>query len=264
MTTIDIPETERPDQPSSVLLTMHRAGSKIAGRLIGIVHAHGGMPEVDLALMAGKHGERAETFLLAHQNLLSLKGRYFGPLRFPTVAKLGDYNDNRVILHVRDPRDCLVSKYFSNAFSHELPKPADARAQFLEMRKETLETPIDAFCLRAAKSYLGQFERLFEIAKSHPDVLRSRYEDMIANPVLWARRIARFAKVEMTPELKAAITKAAAFRVDKEDVNRDRRQVQPGDHLRKLKPETIAELTRIFRRPLKRFGYLEEKAEAAE
>lgn len=47
----------------------------------------------------------------------------------------------------------------------------------------------------------------------------------------------------------------ADFQVEDEDVYRHKRQVMPGDHTRKLLPETIAALNEQFANILKTLGY---------
>lgn len=45
------------------------------------------------------------------------------------------------------------------------------------------------------------------------------------------------------------------FSVKAEDATKHKRQVTPGDHLRKLKPKTIATMTDAMRKELGFFGY---------
>lgn len=59
----------------------------------------------------------------------------------------------------------------------------------------------------------------------------------------WLGRIADFLDQPITPALSERLAALDDFRVDLEDVSRHKRQVRPGGHTRKLKPETIAEMT---------------------
>lgn len=251
-----MPETARPDQASTALLTYHKAGSTIAGQIVGMIHAHGGMPHVDLALMAGRFGRRSEPFCIEHRGLLSKPGYFFGALRGTYIEKMGGFAGNRLVVHVRDPRDCLTSFYYSEAYSHPLPTPSEAEEAFRARREKALSMGIDEYCLQQANYYVKCCDAIGKIVKDHPEHMRSKYEDMVTKPKAWLRRVCAFAKVELTDELLAKLTPVMAFSVEEEDVMRKRRQVQPGDHLRKLKPETIEKLNHILQRPLRRWGYL--------
>jgi hypothetical protein len=71
----------------------------------------------------------------------------------------------------------------------------------------------------------------------------------------WLGQILRFWGLPTnTPTVKTLIAEAD-FTVSREDPNSHKRQVQPGDHRRKLKAETIDQLNEIYAEVLDKLGY---------
>jgi len=67
----------------------------------------------------------------------------------------------------------------------------------------------------------------------------------------------RFINLDVPKSTVEAIIKEASFSVKKEDPASHKRQVLPGDHVRKLKRETVAFLNLEFRQILKELNYKE-------
>jgi hypothetical protein len=73
----------------------------------------------------------------------------------------------------------------------------------------------------------------------------------------WFDDLVEYCDLESSHPLKEVILREAdEARHTKEDIYRHRRQVTPGDHKRKLQPETIAILNSTFSDILKGFGYI--------
>jgi hypothetical protein len=167
-------------------------------------------------------------------------------------ADLGKYS---ILLHLRDPRDVLTSLYYSVTFSHSRREggfnPSDAE------REEWERQGVDGYVLENAPVIRERYELLLREVHGRPNVVHTRYEDLVSDYRAW---LSRFLSVfEHLPEaqrrsgllretrlarLRRELVKrhADAFDVGGENVRVHKRQVKPGDHLRKLKPETIARL----------------------
>jgi hypothetical protein len=78
---------------------------------------------------------------------------------------------------------------------------------------------------------------------------------MVADFPGWLDRLAIHVGLDKEAEILQEIRKEADFSVKKEDERSQRRQITPGDHLRKLKPETIWQLNERFEPVLKRLDY---------
>lgn len=162
--------------------------------------------------------------------------------------------DDKIVIHVRDPRDCLTSLYFSIVYSHAVPE-GENRQRFLEIREETANTSIDSFCLHNAREYLRFFQAYAEMVEQNPGVLISRYEDMVTDFETWLQRLLDYLGVPRAHQSVNEIVSDADFDVGEEDAARHKRRVMPGDFLDKLAPETIDELNERFAQILHSFDY---------
>ena len=196
----------------------------------------------------------------------------FGPLRiYIPVARM---EDARILLHLRDPRDVLVSMFFSYCYSH-----AGEIAGATGYRGDVAERGIDEFVWRMATADgvavtgdYGTGSHLWDIAGNvrqryesyvsnildQPNTVFVRYEDMVSDPVTWLRTVAGvFGFDEQGQEQFEQIAKSLRLhsKVDHEDHWAHKRQVAAGDFKQKLKPETIGRLNDAFGDVLARLGY---------
>lgn len=186
----------------------------------------------------------------------------FGPIRsgsgidiFPETLKTC-----HVGLHLRDPRDVLVSLFYSHTFSHRKQQggfdPSDTQRQSWEARG------VDAFVIENSEMVRDQYLRLFNGLSNHPNVIEMRYEEMVSDFENWLPRfLSLFSSYASDPaRLDAIRTELIAvyreeFTVSEEDVMAHKRQITPGDHRRKLTLETLATLNETLREVLERMGY---------
>jgi len=161
----------------------------------------------------------------------------------------------RLLVQVRDPRDCITSSYFSLSLSHKLPDDPEKLKAFLAQRQKITETSIDEFALSSVSGYIDRLEKIKNIVNTHDDVLLLKYEDMVESTPKWLDEVSQFIEQPITPDLKSRIKKLLNFNVPSEDPNRHKRQVKPGDHKRKLKSETIEAMNERLSDVLDAFGY---------
>jgi Sulfotransferase domain len=168
------------------------------------------------------------------------------------------YREGKKILMVRDPRDALVSEYFSNAYSHRIPQrtqDAAAITDLLEkLRREALGTQIDEYVLDRARSLLSAFLGYANQLKS-ASMTVVKYEDYIFKKPDLIRLIARDFDMHVDDAQIAAMMAWADIRPEKEAPTAFVRRVTPGDHREKLRPETITKLNRIMKPAMDTFGY---------
>jgi hypothetical protein len=162
------------------------------------------------------------------------------------------------LLMVRDPRDALVSEYFSNAYSHPIPKASsesDAVAKLMiDQRTDALSLPIDEYVLRRAPGMLNALLAASE-AVSLPMARVLRYEDYIFRKDELMRAICAHFNWALDDQLIGLILEWADIRPATEDPLQFVRKVTPGDHREKLQSETIAELNELLRPAMEMFSY---------
>ena len=240
---------------SFIALSMHKAGSTIANRILGDIAQVRGY-ELDLvANKAWNSSMTAEEYFISYQPEMKTEGYYYGMVRGAFARKLPVIGSLRAIVQVRDPRDCITSAYFSFGESHRLPDDDEKRAAFLERREKINSVDIDSFAAPRARPYRQRMDVLAQIIDAHDDVLVLKYEEMVLDTEAWLGRISEFLGQPVTDALRARLGEKLDFSVDGEDTSRHKRQVLPGDHRRKLSPETIAAMNADLKDMLVRFDY---------
>ena len=180
-------------------------------------------------------------------------GYLYAPVRHPVVVP--NIDDYRIVIMLRDPRDVLTSLYYSLAISHGLPPNAERKRDFLQMRSEVQQQDIDTFVREYLPLYQERYEGFLRLAQKH-NCTFIRYEDMISDFEPWARQLGTGLGIELTSADIAHLERLGGFdRPVEENVSKHIRQRTPGDHLRKLTPETVAFLNEQLGPVLRGFGY---------
>jgi hypothetical protein len=187
-------------------------------------------------------------------------GNVYGGFRMMPAGYAGHeiFRRGPKILMVRDPRDALVSQYYSNAFSHPIPRksaPGAGGAEELELlRRHARLTEIDKFVLNHAADLQRAFLH-YEWLKSSPTAEIVRYEDFVFRKPDLIRLIARHFGWTVTDDQIDEIMVLANIVPMEEDPTAFVRQVTPGDHRKKLRQETIDKLNVLLAPALSCFGY---------
>jgi hypothetical protein len=236
------------DRPSFAFFTVHKAGSSILSLRLSNIFRKNRYTVVDLSSWFAKTDpsgrERFFQNEAQKQKVFSARGVYYAVFRYP--FSVPEFDAHKILLVLRDPRDVLVSHYFSTRFSHPVQN-----MDFAAQKEQAAKLDIDAYVLRIAPDFLQRYTHYMDWT-AKPNVLFLRYEDMISAPDAFEERIRSFSALDIAP---GELVSAADFVVEKEDPHSHKRYVQAGDHTRKLKPETIAELNRQFAAVLAHYGY---------
>jgi hypothetical protein len=163
----------------------------------------------------------------------------------------------KVVLVVRDPRDILVSDYYSIAYSHAIPD-GEKKEVYLSRREKALATKLDEYVLQSAPKLQSVFERyaihLFPVC---PGVHVARYEDMVENFPEWLDSLVSACGMEISKSFRQdLLANHEARRPKGENIQKHLRKGMPGEHREKLRSETIEQLNQTFNESLTRFNYL--------
>lgn len=241
---------------STISASMHKAGSTIMDKILADVMKFKGYELNRIAFRVPKSPlTEREVFLEAQSEMEPDGGVYYGVARGPYVADMPALAKLKVIVQVRDPRDCITSAYFSFKESHTAPKDPEKAKNFMERRRKLEALDIDEYVLTQVAGYKRRMQILQELTSDHDDALLLRYEDMVLDTDGWLGKISAFIDQPITPELVEILGEKIDFTVKSEDASKHKRQVTPGDHLRKLKPETIKKMTAQMKDELQYFGY---------
>lgn len=183
-------------------------------------------------------------------------GNVYGGFRNAPKAFYGApaFRKGRKVLMVRDPRDALVSEYFSNAYSHSIPKEGDGREGMLALRETALQKSIDDYVLDMARSLKRVLREYMNIAREGNCRL-FRYEDVILEKGVLIDEICRHFDWTLKPGQRAAILGWADVLPSEERPTAFIRRVTPGDHREKLSPKVIERLDVIFADEMTHYGY---------
>lgn len=209
--------------------------------------------------------------LLTDKDLWRTHNGCFVPIRFFTDApQLENYE---IILHLRDPRDVLVSMFYSYCYIHD-----GEIAINTGYRREAAAKGIDAFVLGKSSDKSagykcdygtgGHVENLIgNLPKRYSDYIEHllgrsnvtlvKYEEMVTNYRNWLEKFVKpFPLNGKTGVIDELVAQSSTFFPKRTiDVMTHVRHVTPGDHKNKLKPATIKQLNEIFSDTLDALGY---------
>jgi hypothetical protein len=245
--------TEKPK--SAIFYTTHKCASSFVPQLFSVILKNSDYELVDYAgaiwhlgnkfNLGTPHMDCLQNFLeKSYSDLYSLHGRIYGPQRVPLDFPGRDKFKN--IFFLRDPRDVLISAYFSFAFTHPEPLNNISRKEFLKRRNRLHQQGIDQYVLEEAKQWIvplySQYKHLRETA---PDYIYLKYDFFKNQTPDFIRAIADFLVLLPTQEDIELLTKQASP-VQTTEVMKHQRSGKNGQYLDKLHPETVEKLNDIL------------------
>ena len=182
---------------------------------------------------------------------------YYGFRNLPPMFRdpAADIGSMRFVLLVRDPRDALVSEYFSfgtKAGSHVAPK--NNPQAFLARKAATDDIGIDDYVLKSAANLNRKLADYRDNMNFDLGLLR-RYEQVFFDKQTFLAEIFDHFGIEVPEKVIATVAARHDIRPEQEDPTKHIRKGLPGDHQEKLRPETIARLNDIFRDVGAFYGY---------
>jgi sulfotransferase family protein len=236
-------------QQSFIFFTVHKSASTfIKNTILKLIGSNAITPVELSGYLSRKKQERYYNDPAFMRNVLREKGYFFGAFRafydFPNMDKF------KIILVLRDPRDVLTSFYFSTLYNHPL-----STKTVYEERKQYETYSIDEYVLETAPAMQNKYEAYCKNLLNKSNVLFLTYEDMINDFNNWLHTLNSFLGLKGNEQQLKEIIRATTFKVDKEDPKSFIRNIKAGDHLNKLKPETINKLNDLFFNELNRLGY---------
>jgi hypothetical protein len=192
-------EYERTHQHPSVLVyTTHKCASMFISKLTDEVAKQAFFQHIDYAKtiyevkdLIGEHEKYK--FLEENSNLLfRTHGEIYSPIRKPIHSE--HLRTFKKIFILRDPRDVIVSSYYSFGFTHHIPMSnARTRDKFINERKRIQAEGIDAYARRISDSWLpelyGRYKEL-QIRSKHNLFLS--YDLLMEEQLEFITQFARF------------------------------------------------------------------------
>ena len=254
---IGFPVVLRAKRPTCFALGVRKSGSSIFSSIVNALALHNGQANaVDIPGEMFKAGYRYTEWNAKPLTDLVWPGNVYIGFRDAPTALYADpvFRKARKILMVRDPRDALVSEYFSNAYSHSLPESGAEGSILTLQRAEALQASVADYALKRAKHLDATVEK-YAALLDDPEILVMHYENVILAKDAWIRAIADHFEFEIDDDLVQAILGWADVVPKAEDEKAFVRRVVPGDHRNKLTTETIAQIDGALSDIWRKLGY---------
>ncbi len=238
------------DKQSILFFTVHRCASVFMSRLLRELTSHSDMKHADfdayfaLQQIPVSDGFKRNGFVTT---AFHKQGYIYGPMRsFRSIPEINEY---KKLLILRDPRDVLVSKYFSDAFSH-----VPMSRSFRDLRNTARDRGIDAHVLAEASYFRDRYVDYSKLL-NQPEVLFCKFREIMEDPRSFLEKIQNFVDIQLPDERVDRIVGKDLAPVKSENVFRHKRAAKAGAFREKLKPETIDHLNDILAEPLRLFGF---------
>lgn len=259
-TIFELPESRSPDINSVFFMSVHKSGSTLMNNMIRAACQMLDYEFVDIQSHFFNTGVADRDIPAETSEIFKPKGYVYSGFRyFPNQYDIPCLNDCPLVVLVRDPRDAVVSQYFSLSKSHPMPgKDADDKLlkHMEEMRAATLASDINEFALREIGGFVKKLETYSEILKTHPRARLFQYEEVIYMKKKWVLAILSFLQWQMKPGQPMNLANRFNVVPKAEDASKHIRQVHPQNYMAKLSPETINEINKTYSATLARFHYV--------
>ena len=173
---------------SFIFFTTHKAASNFTNQILKEVEQISEFELYDYGALIGSISEKLtitdqfEEYLNEnHKTLFKLNGEIYGPQRLP--LNFTGINDYKKIFFLRDPRDVLVSAYYSFGYSHVEPDSTSMIDSFLKKRATIQNQTIDEYVLQEMERWIKPAYMNYKKLRleSTNDVLYLKYNDYIEN-----------------------------------------------------------------------------------
>ena len=239
--------------------SIHKCGSTLMHNMISQVCREAHISAVSIPDTLFMEGMAAEEWDSDSRLLKLIKtGRiYYGFRHLPDVLldpQIDLYN-KRVVLLVRDPRDALVSAFYSFGGKHRSHRfPDKNRERFLANANRAVDVEIDQYVIRSARRHLNKMIK-YKNNLNFDNVMLRKYEEIYFDKKSFLRDIFTHFGFTVSLRIIERVARDNDKRPVKEDMTKHIRKGTPGDHREKLRPETIEQLNDIFSDICDWYGY---------
>ena len=249
------------DHPSIILFTAMKAASQsVAKNIAGCCEVNG------MKTIRWNHFAFNTSHEFLHRlppedvakyvHIFRPQGFFYGPFN-GLVSPIPEIEKYKVILSLRDPRDILVSMYFSIANSHVSPGDKKKYDRLMKSRKFAQYNSIDSFVKERVIDARNIFTAYMDECSGKPNVHLVKFEEMISDFPTWLRGILDFCELDVSEQRFAELCQEQenSRPSGKEAKNKHLRKGVAGDFKDKLQAETIEYLNSELEDVLQHFGY---------
>ncbi len=171
---------------SVIFWTTHKCASTYVSKFLKLVAKESSLKHFDYAGHIWELGNEInlEDPFQIEQNcdfLYKQYGEIYGPMRTPFDFNLRSNLNN--IFFLRDPRDLIISKYYSVAYSHPIPSHTKGKRKFLDLRHQTQKMDINDFFLKQIDDWIIPYYTKYKFMRENSKLSSvHKYEDLKKNP----------------------------------------------------------------------------------
>lgn len=253
-----LPEQGDPSMPPVYIFGIKKGGSTLLSKLVREISELSSYSYFELPRECFLSGLPMFRLIEDVDQALTRPGYVFGTFRwFPENDFLAMPHQSTKILLVRDPRDVMVSLYYSDKGSHALPPEGPLR-ESMEKRREYLQNvDIDTYVMDESSAILRHYLRTLQLS-AMPNTIVLRYRDIIYDKLHLAQVVAKALGMPTEDPRLEEIARRHDVIPGKEKEQSHIRQVHPGNYKNKLSDETIRALNYRFRLIIKGFRFHED------
>lgn len=165
------------------------------------------------------------------------KGGIYAPIR--RFQKFKNLNNYKVILALRDPRDTLVSYYYSTLYSHDTNS-----VNFIRHKNKFKNSKIDSFVIENSDWLLNIFEQYIANLNTYHYI---NYEKLISFPSETLQSLLRYIEIDISEIRIAEYVKNLTPSGSNENLSQHKRSGLSGQYVKHLSPKTITYLNNKFK-----------------
>lgn len=249
-------------RPSVLFFTTHKCASTFVSALLDELANQSDYENLNYESAYWELGDQVDAsnthiskFLPQNYDVLFRRhGEIYGPLRF--AVDFPGRDKFKHIFFFRDPRDVLVSMYYSFGFTHPEPINSEVRQRFLKNRAEIQALGIDEYVLKkAAENIIPRFERFRGLAQTAPGALFLTYDEFSQHTDVFLRKVTDYLEIDLSEESIEKLSNFASPIQKGAPKLEHKRSGKSGQWKNELKPETADELNRILAPILDYWGF---------
>lgn len=241
--------------PSLYLFGVVKGGSTLLSKIGGEIAARTPYRHIDVDKLLFDKGYHMPLIQEDVSGLINKQGCIYGSFRWmPPNLAMPYLESKRKVLLLRDPRDMMVSLYFSMKYSHKIPDEGPMSEAMSRNREQLQSQDINDFVLSRINYFGLNYFRTLQI-KYMDNTMFRRYEDIIFNKEKFVSDICEFSNINLSDEQICEIAAEHDIVPDQEQVGQHVRNVKPGNFREKLEEETIQIINNRLFGAIRGLGY---------
>ena len=168
------------------------------------------------------------------------------------LLDIKNLHDKKILFLIRDPRDILVSMYYSFGFTHGFSVNEKIR-EFQERRRSIIKKmTVDDYVVKEAHLLSQKFKIVNSLRMNINNHILLKYEDMIEKYDEFYRQLNEF--IPLTDDMKFNLFERTRPR-KKEQLMNHKRSGIVGGYKQKLRKDTVERINSLLEDTLHRFNY---------